>query len=39
MKFWLQKSQIGNPGETLGIPTQWHTFVIYDNAGQKTRLN
>jgi len=26
-------------GEMPGTPTQCHTFVIYDDAGQKTRLN
>jgi len=26
-------------GEMLGTPTQCHTFVIYDDSGQKTRLN
>jgi len=26
-------------GEMLGTPTQCHTFVIYDDTGQKTRLN
>jgi len=26
-------------GEMLDTPTQCHTFVIYDDAGQKTRLN
>jgi len=26
-------------GEMLGAPTQCHTFVIYDDAGEKTRLN
>jgi len=25
-------------GEMLGTPTQCHTFVIYDDTGQKTRL-
>jgi len=25
-------------GEMLGTPTQCHTFVIYDDAGQKTHL-
>ena len=26
-------------GEMLGIPTQCHSFVIYDDTGQKTHLN
>jgi len=26
-------------GEILGTPTQYYTFVIYDDTGQKTRLN
>ena len=26
-------------GEMLGTSTQCHTFVIYDDSGQKTRLN
>jgi len=26
-------------GEMLGTPTQCHTVVIYDDTGQKTRLN
>jgi len=26
-------------GEFLGIPTQCHTFVLYGDTGQKTRLN
>jgi len=26
-------------GEMLGTPTQCQTFVIYDDTGQKTRLN
>jgi len=26
-------------GEILGTPTQCHTFVLYDDIGQKTRLN
>jgi len=26
-------------GEMLDTPTQCHTFVIYDDTGQKTRLN
>jgi len=26
-------------GEMLGTPTQCQTFVIYDDIGQKTRLN
>jgi len=25
-------------GEMRGTPTQCHTFVTYDNTGQKTRL-
>jgi len=25
-------------GEMRGTPTQCHTFVAYDNTGQKTRL-
>jgi len=25
--------------EMLGTPTQCHTFVLYDDAGQKTSLN
>jgi len=24
-------------GEMLGTPTQCHTFVLYDDTGQKTR--
>ena len=26
-------------GEMLSIPTQCHTLMIYDDIGQKTRLN
>jgi len=26
-------------GEMLGTPTQCYTFVLYDDTGQKTRLN
>jgi len=26
-------------GEMLGTPTQCHTFALYDDIGQKTRLN
>jgi len=26
-------------GEMLGTPTQCHTFVMYDDTGQKTHLN
>jgi len=26
-------------GEMLGTPTHCHAFVIYDDTGQKTRLN
>jgi len=26
-------------GEMIGTPTQCHTFVIYDDTAQKTRLN
>jgi len=26
-------------GEMVGTPTQCHTFVIYDDHGQKTRLS
>ena len=26
-------------GKMLGTPTQCHTLVIYDDSGQKTRLN
>jgi len=34
-----QTSKTFNSGEILGTPTQCHTFVIYYDAGQKTRLN
>jgi len=32
-------SETINSGEMLGTPTQCHTFVTYDDAVQKTRLN
>jgi len=30
---------MGHSGELLGTPTQCHTFVLYDDIGQKTRLS